>query len=151
MRFRSLPVPSHSNKLVGFAQRSRMNDGCMTDLSDYPGLHDYPKFVIELISEGIPPLAYPTPRKGGLTMDDDTSFELSRRKLLGATGTIGAAGALGGVGTTAFFSDEEEFTNNRLVAGEFDLKVDWEGTYWNWIDNPTIVSDDPSDGLGDND
>jgi len=32
-----------------------------------------------------------------------------------------------------------------LQAGELDLKVDWEGTYYNWIDNPTFSSNDVED------
>jgi len=61
--------------------------------------------------------------------------DISRRKLLGAMGTIGGAATLGGASTMAFFSDEEEFTNNRLVAGELDLKVDWEEHYSDWSDD----------------
>ena len=60
------------------------------------------------------------------------TFDLSRRKLLGAMGTIGGAAAVGGAGTMAFFSDTEEFANNQLVAGELDLKVDWEEHYSDW-------------------
>jgi hypothetical protein len=33
----------------------------------------------------------------------------------------------------AFFSDEEEFANNELVAGELDLKVSWEEHYSDWL------------------
>jgi predicted ribosomally synthesized peptide with SipW-like signal peptide len=72
-------------------------------------------------------------------MTDDTST-LSRRKVLGAVGTIGGAAALGGTSTLAFFSDEEEFANNQLTAGSLDLKVDWEEHYSDW-------SDDEADGL----
>ncbi|WP_152042414.1 SipW-dependent-type signal peptide-containing protein [Salinigranum salinum] len=64
-------------------------------------------------------------------MKDDT-LGVSRRKLLGAMGTIGGAAALGGASTMAFFSDEEEFSNNELVAGELDLKVDWQEYYSDW-------------------
>jgi hypothetical protein len=56
-------------------------------------------------------------------------FELSRRKVLAALGTAGVASAGAGLGTSAFFGDEESFQNNRLVAGELDLKVDWQQTY----------------------
>lgn len=38
---------------------------------------------------------------------------------------MGVAAAGAGVGTTALFSDEEEFGNNSVVAGELDLKVAW--------------------------
>lgn len=33
------------------------------------------------------------------------------------------------MGTSALFSDEEEFTDNQLVAGTLDLTVDWEEHY----------------------
>ncbi|MFC7046681.1 TasA family protein [Halobacteriaceae archaeon GCM10025711] len=54
---------------------------------------------------------------------------LTRRKVLASMGAIGAGAALGGAGTMAFFSDDETFTNNQLVAGSLDLKVDWQQTY----------------------
>lgn len=70
-------------------------------------------------------------------MSDDSRFDFSRRKLLGSVATIGAAGAIGGASTTALLWDEEKFGNqsnpNILQAGELDLKVDWEGRYYNWI------------------
>jgi predicted ribosomally synthesized peptide with SipW-like signal peptide len=66
-------------------------------------------------------------------------FELSRRKALAALGSIGVASAGAGLGTSAYFSDTETFENNRLVAGELDLKMDWEEHYSDW-------SDDEDDG-----
>jgi predicted ribosomally synthesized peptide with SipW-like signal peptide len=68
--------------------------------------------------------------------------DISRRKILGSLGAIGGAAALGGASTMAFFSDEETLANNQLVAGELDLKVDWEEHYSDW-------SDDESAGLDD--
>ncbi|MEF8799473.1 MAG: SipW-dependent-type signal peptide-containing protein [Halolamina sp.] len=62
-------------------------------------------------------------------MPNDT-FGLSRRKLLGAAGTIGGAAAIGGSSTLAFFSDEERFPNNQLTAGELDLKLAWQELYF---------------------
>jgi len=62
----------------------------------------------------------------------NNDFELSRRKALAALGTIGVASAGAGLGTSAYFSDQETFENNRLVAGELDLKVDWEEHYSDW-------------------
>lgn len=50
-------------------------------------------------------------------------YDISRRKVLGGLATIGAAGAGAGMGTTAYFSDEEAFENNTLQAGELDLFV----------------------------
>ncbi|GAB6860859.1 SipW-dependent-type signal peptide-containing protein [Haloplanus litoreus] len=56
-------------------------------------------------------------------------FELSRRQLLGGIGTISVASAGAGLGTSAYFSDQETFENNRITAYEIDLMVDWEQTY----------------------
>jgi len=44
-------------------------------------------------------------------------------------GTIGLASAGAGLGTTAYFSDEESFEDNQLTAGELDLRIDWQQTY----------------------
>jgi predicted ribosomally synthesized peptide with SipW-like signal peptide len=68
----------------------------------------------------------------------DQRYDVSRRKLLGAMGTIGGAAALGGAGTLAFFSDSDEFANNQLVAGELDLLVDWEEHYSDWSDDEDV-------------
>ncbi|MFC7133588.1 MULTISPECIES: vWA domain-containing protein [Salinibaculum] len=73
-------------------------------------------------------------------MTDDNKLELTRRKILGSMGAIGAAGAAAGLGTSAFFSDQETFVNNQLVAGSLDLHVGWEEHYSDW-------SDDEDDGL----
>jgi len=58
-----------------------------------------------------------------------TKLTLTRRRLLTGLGTIGVASAGAGLGTTAYFSDQETFENNQLTAGEFDLKMDWQVTY----------------------
>jgi hypothetical protein len=66
-------------------------------------------------------------------MPDDTQndrIELSRRKIPGGTGAIGIAGLGAGLGTTALFSNGEQFANNQLVAGELDIKVGWEEHYF---------------------
>ncbi|EMA65757.1 von Willebrand factor type A [Halorubrum aidingense JCM 13560] len=60
---------------------------------------------------------------------DDTLTGLSRRKVLAGLGAVGAASAGAGLGTTAYFSDEEGFTDNRLEAGTLDLKLDYKSTY----------------------
>jgi predicted ribosomally synthesized peptide with SipW-like signal peptide len=65
----------------------------------------------------------------------DQPIELTRRKALAALGTVGVASAGAGLGTTAFFSDTEEFANNSLRAGSLDLKVDFEEHYADWINN----------------
>jgi predicted ribosomally synthesized peptide with SipW-like signal peptide len=74
--------------------------------------------------------------------DDDATFELSRRKALAGLGTIGVASAGAGLGTSAFFSDTETFTDNQLTAGELDLKVDWEEHYSDWSDDEANLDDD---------
>jgi predicted ribosomally synthesized peptide with SipW-like signal peptide len=58
-----------------------------------------------------------------------TDFTITRRRLLPGLGTVGVASAGAGLSTTAYFSDQETFGNNRLTAGEFDLMVDWQVTY----------------------
>jgi len=70
-------------------------------------------------------------------------FELSRRKALAALGTIGAASAGAGIGTSAYFSDQETFENNQLTAGTLDMKVDWEEHYSDWSDDE---SNNPANG-----
>ncbi|WP_066415724.1 SipW-dependent-type signal peptide-containing protein [Halorubrum aethiopicum] len=55
-------------------------------------------------------------------MNDDT-IGLSRRKMLFGLGAVGVASAGAGLGTTAYFSDEEGFTGNQLEAGTLDLFV----------------------------
>ena len=55
-------------------------------------------------------------------MDDDKQqFGLSRRKMLVGLGAVGVASAGAGLGTTAFFSDEESFQDNTITAGQFEL------------------------------
>jgi len=55
----------------------------------------------------------------------DDNFKLTRRKALAGLTTIGIAGVGAGMGTSALFSDEEEFENNSIEAGELDLFVDY--------------------------
>ena len=55
-------------------------------------------------------------------MQDD-NIGLSRRKVLVGLGAVGVASAGAGLGTTAYFSDEESFVGNSLTAGELDLFV----------------------------
>jgi predicted ribosomally synthesized peptide with SipW-like signal peptide len=65
-------------------------------------------------------------------MSNDTQFSISRRKVLAGLGTIGIASAGAGLGTTAFFSDEEAVTA-ELQAGRLDLLVDFRATYEPWL------------------
>lgn len=55
-------------------------------------------------------------------------IQMSRRKLLASIGTAGVGAASAGAGTLAYFTDRES-QSNELVAGEFDLKVDWQESY----------------------
>jgi predicted ribosomally synthesized peptide with SipW-like signal peptide len=82
----------------------------------------------------------------------DDNFELSRRKALAALGSIGVASAGAGLGTSAYFSDQETFENNSLVAGSLDLKVDWEEHYSDWSADESegleyeVMMEEPEDG-----
>jgi|AntRauMinimDraft_4_1070384.scaffolds.fasta_scaffold00663_7 predicted ribosomally synthesized peptide with SipW-like signal peptide len=63
-------------------------------------------------------------------MNSDTNnIGLSRRKVLVGLGAVGVASAGAGLGTTAYFSDEESFDGNTITAGELDLFVDYEASY----------------------
>jgi len=79
----------------------------------------------------------------------EQTFELSRRNALLGIGTIGVASAGAGLGTSAFFSDQEEFTDNTIEAGEFALSVDpfVEGIDQDGIGPDEVVFDDPDDSL----
>ena len=55
---------------------------------------------------------------------------LSRRQILGSIGAIGVASAGAGIGTTAYFSDQQSFSGNTLTAGTLGIKVDWQQRYW---------------------
>ena len=64
-----------------------------------------------------------------MTEEKPQLHQLSRRKLLAGIGAVGVASAGAGLGTSAYFSDTEAFTNNSLTAGNLDLKLDYEATY----------------------
>ncbi|MFC6752967.1 SipW-dependent-type signal peptide-containing protein [Halorubrum tibetense] len=66
--------------------------------------------------------------------NENPNTRLSRRKLLGGLGAIGVASAGAGLGTTAFFSDEESFTDNTIEAGAVELRMDWQQSYYTGID-----------------
>jgi predicted ribosomally synthesized peptide with SipW-like signal peptide len=61
-----------------------------------------------------------------------TDIQLSRRQVLAGLGTIGIASAGAGLGTTAFFSDEESL-DGSLEAGRLDLLLDYRVTYNPWL------------------
>jgi predicted ribosomally synthesized peptide with SipW-like signal peptide len=79
-------------------------------------------------------------------MNDDRKFSVSRRKVLAGLGTIGIASAGAGLGTTAYFSDQETFENNQLTAGTLDMLVDWEEHYYDGSAGRDLVEYvDPTD------
>lgn len=59
----------------------------------------------------------------------DQRYELSRRRALAATGTVGATPAGAGVETSAYFADAEVVRGTRLVAGESDPEVSYAEHY----------------------
>jgi predicted ribosomally synthesized peptide with SipW-like signal peptide len=65
----------------------------------------------------------------------DFELDISRRHALAALGSIGAASLGVGIGTSAFFSDQETFANNRLAAGTLDMRVAYEEHYSDWSDD----------------
>jgi predicted ribosomally synthesized peptide with SipW-like signal peptide len=91
-------------------------------------------------------------------MTRDGRLELTRRRILAALGATGAAAAGAGTGTSAYFSDREEFTDNSLTAGELDLMVDWAEHYSDWsVDenddrvSTTLFDSDPDENDTDTD
>jgi predicted ribosomally synthesized peptide with SipW-like signal peptide len=60
-----------------------------------------------------------------------TDYTISHRSVLAGLGTIGIASAGAGLGTTAFFGDEEQVSAS-LQAGKMDLKLDYRATYLQW-------------------
>lgn len=72
----------------------------------------------------------------------DEAFKLTRRKALAGLATVGAAGAGAGLGTSALFSDEEEFTGNQFTAGTLDMAVTGEVVAQNG-EYPVDIRGDP--------
>jgi hypothetical protein len=79
-------------------------------------------------------------------------LDISRRKVLAGLGMIGIASAGAGLGTTAYFRDEESVAA-ELEAGRLDILIDYRATYGTWLDqagtdaivNGTAI-EDPSEG-----
>lgn len=74
---------------------------------------------------------------------------LSRRRLLAGLGGLGAIGTASGAGTFAYFSDEDEFRDNGIGAGEVELDVSCSGSNENTdcsVSNGT-VSFSPEDPI----
>ena len=71
----------------------------------------------------------PSTRRGTNTMSNEPNtngsnlYNLSRRKVLAGMGAVGLASAGAGLGTSALFSDTEEFTGNSVTAGTLDMSV----------------------------
>ncbi|MCU4753621.1 SipW-dependent-type signal peptide-containing protein [Halobacteria archaeon AArc-curdl1] len=55
---------------------------------------------------------------------------LSRRQILGSIGAIGVASAGAGIGTTAYFSDQQSFEGNTLTAGQLQIHGSWQQLYY---------------------
>ncbi|MDB2275778.1 VWA domain-containing protein [Halorubrum ezzemoulense] len=89
-------------------------------------------------------------------MTDDNNpklYDLSRRRVLAGLGAVGIASAGAGVGTSAFFSDQEDFEGNELTAGTLDVLVDWEEHYYDGSagrDLVELVPESEIDILDDN-
>jgi predicted ribosomally synthesized peptide with SipW-like signal peptide len=83
-------------------------------------------------------------------------LSISRRKVLAGLGMIGIASAGAGLGTTAYFRDEESVAA-ELQAGRLDILLDYRATYGTWLDqegtdaivNGTAI-EDPTDGAMQN-
>ena len=70
------------------------------------------------------------PYKGHIMTEHTTEIGLSRRRVLAGLGAVGIASAGAGLGTTAYFSDQESFEGNTLTAGQLDLSVTWQQLYY---------------------
>lgn len=75
--------------------------------------------------------------------EDNSGFELTRRRVLGSVVATGAAAAGVGAGTWAAFSDTESSTGNSVKAGTLDLTTSNSGDF-----KFTITGKAPGDGDG---
>jgi predicted ribosomally synthesized peptide with SipW-like signal peptide len=78
-------------------------------------------------------------------------FELSRRRLLGGLATVGIAGGAAGMGTSALYSDTEEFENNSITAGTLNMEVTGEIVAANdeYIEDVTDITGNPIEADGE--
>jgi len=60
----------------------------------------------------------------------EKNIQLSRRSVLGGLGAVGLASAGAGLGTTAFFSDQESFDGNTITAGQLQILGSWQQMYY---------------------
>lgn len=80
----------------------------------------------------------------------DKKLELTRRRMLAGLTTAGIASAAAGLGTSAYLSDEESFTNNDLQAGELNLAVSVDlRNKSTELPDPVIESDNGPDDTAD--
>jgi predicted ribosomally synthesized peptide with SipW-like signal peptide len=83
-------------------------------------------------------------------MTDEKSqlYNLSRRKMLAGLGAVGLASAGAGIGTSAYFSDREEFENNSITAGTLDMAVTANVVAANdyWVDQGGLSVSGTADG-----
>mgnify|MGYP006279335569 FL=1 len=72
-----------------------------------------------------------------MTDNNQELYHVSRRKMLAGLGAVGLASAGAGIGTSAYFSDTEEFENNTITAGTLDMAVEATVVAANdfWVDN----------------
>ena len=82
-----------------------------------------------------------------MTHDNDPQlYGLSRRRVLAGLGAVGLTSAGAGLGTSAYFSDQERLENNTLTAGALDLfvHVDYaedQGSYAQYSTEPGTFVD----------
>ncbi|MFC5366394.1 SipW-dependent-type signal peptide-containing protein [Salinirubrum litoreum] len=57
----------------------------------------------------------------------DRRIRLTRRRVLTVLGTVGVSAAGAGLGTVAYLTDSEEFTDNAVQAGDLNLAVTFDG------------------------
>jgi|GEM_PF-715113 len=65
-----------------------------------------------------------------MTDKPNKSIGLSRRKMLAGLGAIGVASAGAGLGTTAYFSDQQSFEGNTITAGTLAVLGSWQQLYY---------------------
>lgn len=71
--------------------------------------------------------------------DENSGFELTRRRLLGGITATGAAAAATGAGTFAYFRDTETSRGNQVQAGTANLDIHDGGDGVNFTVNPPIA------------
>lgn len=74
----------------------------------------------------------------------DKKLELTRRRVLAGLTTAGFASAAAGLGTSAYFNDEESYTNNSLTAGALNMLVSVD-THSKAAETPDPVMDSPGE------